>query len=563
MILAATNPDLTGPVVINGAPLSYWSGRVGENPMRYNGGLLGGILPALLLADLGGGEFDGAHLVSNFEMLNPSRNFFGKYYDLFDNVEKGKARFLEFERWWGGFHFMSEAEIHWIVDQLFIGNKLARNEARLESGRHIDLKNIRSPIIVFASHGDNITPPQQALNWITDAYTDEEEIRVRGQRIVYMVHDKVGHLGIFVSSSVAQKEHAEVASTLQTIEALAPGLYEMVIEEMREQGVDAQFVVSFHERSLQHIRDLDDGRHVEDKAFAAVERLSEFGAEVYDMFGRPMVRAAVSGPVATAVRDLNPARTQRLVFSSRNPTMRWVPGAAEIAAAERKPVAPNNPLREAEKLWASGVEQSLDLMRDVRDAAYEVMFLSIFASPTMQHLGQPRNFVRTKKDREELRWLPEVQAILLNVDRGGYVEAVIRMLILLAQARGSVRRSRLERSAQVLTADAPFSDLGAARRAAIIHEQSVIVEFVPNEAMQALPRLLVGEDERRKALATVEYIAGPLEEMEPHTIHAITSFRKVLGLPEFAVISADEPDQQRKLRTARKASPDNGSTAAE
>ena len=37
---------------------------------HYNGGLLGGILPALALADLGGGEFDGAHLVSNFELLS-------------------------------------------------------------------------------------------------------------------------------------------------------------------------------------------------------------------------------------------------------------------------------------------------------------------------------------------------------------------------------------------------------------------------------------------------------------------------------------------------------------
>ncbi|HUO54799.1 MAG TPA: DUF3141 domain-containing protein, partial [Rhodoblastus sp.] len=64
MLLAATSPNATGPVVINGAPLAYWSGRLGENPMRYNGGLLGGAVPALLLADLGHGEFDGAHLVA-------------------------------------------------------------------------------------------------------------------------------------------------------------------------------------------------------------------------------------------------------------------------------------------------------------------------------------------------------------------------------------------------------------------------------------------------------------------------------------------------------------------
>ena len=86
--------------------------------------------------------------------------------------------FLEFERWWGGYHFMTEAEIRWIVEQLFVGNRLARGEAHIERGRQIDLKLIRSPIIVFASYGDNITPPQQALNWIIDTYADENEIKI-------------------------------------------------------------------------------------------------------------------------------------------------------------------------------------------------------------------------------------------------------------------------------------------------------------------------------------------------------------------------------------------------
>jgi hypothetical protein len=72
LILAAANPEITGPLVINGAPVAYWSGRLGENPMRYNGGLLGGVVPAQFFSDLGGGQFDGAHLVSNFEQLNPS-----------------------------------------------------------------------------------------------------------------------------------------------------------------------------------------------------------------------------------------------------------------------------------------------------------------------------------------------------------------------------------------------------------------------------------------------------------------------------------------------------------
>ena len=70
-------------------------------------------------------------------------------------------------------------------------------------------------MIVFASRGDNITPPPQALNWIVDTYTDESEIEIRGQRILYTVHEEVGHLGIFVSSKVATREHTEIASILE------------------------------------------------------------------------------------------------------------------------------------------------------------------------------------------------------------------------------------------------------------------------------------------------------------------------------------------------------------
>ena len=109
---------------------------------------------------------------------------------------------------------MNEAEISWIVEQhLRRQQAVARRGAASSAAAGIDIKAIRSPIIVFASKGDNITPPQQALNWIVDTFADEHEIRMRGHRIVYMIHEKVGHLGIFVSSSIAKKEHAEVTST--------------------------------------------------------------------------------------------------------------------------------------------------------------------------------------------------------------------------------------------------------------------------------------------------------------------------------------------------------------
>ena len=129
MILAATHPGLTGPIVIAGAPLSYWSGENGRNPLRYFGGVAGGAVPALLVADLNGGKFDGANLVLNFEQLNPGKTWFRKNFDLFARVDSEATRFLEFERWWSGFYFMNDNEIRWIVENLFIGNKLTRGQA--------------------------------------------------------------------------------------------------------------------------------------------------------------------------------------------------------------------------------------------------------------------------------------------------------------------------------------------------------------------------------------------------------------------------------------------------
>ena len=42
MMMAAIRPELCGPIVLAGSPLSYWAGVRGRNPMRYLGGTLGG-----------------------------------------------------------------------------------------------------------------------------------------------------------------------------------------------------------------------------------------------------------------------------------------------------------------------------------------------------------------------------------------------------------------------------------------------------------------------------------------------------------------------------------------
>jgi pimeloyl-ACP methyl ester carboxylesterase len=522
MLVAAKSPELVGPIVLNGSPMSYWAGKVGENPMRYTGGLRGGSLPALLMADLGNGLFDGAALVQNFESLNPANSFFKKYYNLYAHVDTEAERFIEFERWWGGFCFMTEAEIRWIVENLFIGNKLASGEAILD-GERVDLKKIESPIIVFASHGDNITPPQQALNWIPDLYSSAEEIKALGHRIVYMLHDSIGHLGIFVSSKIAGREHEAITDTVRAIEALSPGLYEMILED------DAERVhIRFEPRNIDNILLLDQNRD-EEPLFAEVARMSKINSETYQRVGRPLVKALTTDESAQMMRNLHPLRTQRLVFSDKNPFMPMFDSLSNQANQDRVKLSPTNPFLAAEKIGAEIYEMQLNLYRDVRDAWAESCFFAMYTSPISRAIFHPTAEEHPLHSEIDVMKMPEIQAALANIEQGGLAEACVRMLHLLNKARGYVRRTRLERELQVLKRQDLFPDLSDQEIKKILHQQSLIVDFDQINALATLPLLLKTPESRQTALDLVMEIAGPREKMHAAALKEYGQFELLLS----------------------------------
>src|SRR5947208_790757 len=302
MILASLRPELFGPLIIAGAPLAYWAGVHGKYPMRYSGGLLGGSWLTALTSDLGGGKFDGAWLVHNFESQNPSNTLWTKQYNVYSKVDTEADRYLDFERWWGGHVNLNAEEIQFIVDELFIGNNLTAGRIQASDGTAIDLRNIRSPIVVFCSKGDNVTPPQQALGWILDLYENVDQIRSYGQTIVYTVHETVGHLGIFVSAGVARKEHGEFSSNIDLIDTLPPGLYEAIFEDKSDSAsgsdlVTGEWVMRCEARTLDDIAAMGGNDAADDRRFAAAARLSEVNLNLYRTFVQPTVRA-LSNPTA-------------------------------------------------------------------------------------------------------------------------------------------------------------------------------------------------------------------------------------------------------------------------
>jgi hypothetical protein len=385
-LLSADCQGLVGPAVLNGSPLSYWAGEAGTNPMRVAGGLLGGAWLAHLTSDLGNGRFDGAWLAQNFENLQPEKAIWEKYAQLFSHIDSERERFLEFERWWNGFYFLSREEFLAIVENLFVGNKLEEGRVRICPGCFADLRRIRNPLVIFASYGDNITPPQQALGWIPVVYRSTQALERAGQRIVYLTNPHVGHLGIFVSASVARLEHRAILESLADIEALAPGLYEMKIDNPSGDPDchRPSYSVRFEARRVEDLK-ADYPR----EAFERVREVSEFNESLYRTVLSPWMQALGNPWTADMLKWLHPMRTSRYLLSEAfNPWMRGVAALAEALAKGRRPLPEDQPWIERERAVISGITRGLESARRARDAAYEQAFSLLYGNA---NIGSERN----------------------------------------------------------------------------------------------------------------------------------------------------------------------------
>jgi len=508
LLVAGIRPDLFGPIIVAGSPLSYWAGVEGVNPMRYTGGLAGGSWMTALAGDLGNGKFDGGMLVENFENLNPSNTLWTKKYNLWANVDREGPRFVEFEKWWGHHVNLNAEEIQWIVDELFVGNRLATAEIVTREGERVDLRNVRSPIICFCSKGDNITPPQQALGWIHDLYGSDDEIRACGQTIIYAVHETIGHLGIFVSGSVAKKEHQEFASNIDLIDVLPPGLYEAVLtrktaESVHQEAIGGDWIVRFEPRTLNDIREIVQPDPENERRFATVRRVSEINLGIYRTMVQPFVKAFMTDQAAEWLKDSKHTELPFEVFSNRNPMMQPVAELADQVRANRQPASPDNPLVKWQEQVSNGIIAALDGYRDQRDAGLEKLFLAIYSSPMLQAMVgtlspdavprprpgmDPERIVRIKKRIAELK---------AGVAKGGDREAAIRALVYIGMGGAGADERSFNTLREMRSENAGMS-LQEFKQT--VREQYFSLVLDPEGALAAIPDMLPADATKRKRI---------------------------------------------------------------
>jgi hypothetical protein len=325
---------------------------------------------------------------------------------------------------------------------------------------------------------------------------------------------------------------------VKTIESLAPGLYELLIS--KDHGV---YTVAFEARTIEDILKLDDDRR-EELEFAAVAGLSEWATKTYELTWQPLIQALVTPADAEARKRFHPMRQQQYFFSHKNPLFCNIDDLAGQVREQRTPAAKDNPFVQLEQLYADCVEHSWNLYRDVRDATIELTFHALYGSPWMRRLGAARH---ARPQSHDVSKFPHVQEAIKKARVGGYAEGIVRMLVLLARARGSVRRDRLERSDRLLHARPPFSSMTLETRSRLIFEQSVIVEFCGNEAITSLADVLTDPVDRFRALNLVLDVAGPIEQMDAPTI---AMFKRCQGALLTMAREWRDPDLERRLQAS-------------
>ena len=569
MMSAAVWPELFGPLILAGAPVSYWAGN---NPMRYAGGLLGGSWLTALTSDLGAGRFDGAWLVKNFENLDPANTLWSKQYNVYAKADTEAERYIGFEKYWGGYVFLNDVEMQYIVDNLFIGNKLSTAQLLTSDGVRIDLRNIRSPIVVFSSFGDNITPPAQALGWITDLYLDDDDVRSHDQTIVFTTHDRIGHLGIFVSGSVGSKEHRKFASTIDQIDLLPAGIYRATVEDTPDDDtlLDDPYLMSVRQSNLAEIAQIVKPDPESDRRFAAAARVSEINLAFYKSTLQPWVKALSTPYTAALLEALHPMRLSYESWTSAHPWAALTHQWAERIKEQRQAVEADNPLLEAQENLSNAMERVLNNYRDRRDSIYQIWFDTVYGSPLMMALAghAPGESTPARphpgSSPEHLAFVREQMHRLDGLlNEGGLLEAALRGLFHIAKQRNSVDE-RYHNAAMRLREQYDTGEFDIEKMRAAIREQALILAHHGHKAVEAIPRLLNGQtpEEIRLVASLIKKLISAIDEQDAAPEAVVQASEEVLGLFESAARqqekeqgakAADQPAVQPALKVATQA----------
>ena len=226
----------------------------------------------------------------------------------------------------------------------------------------------------------------------------------------------------------------------------------------------------------------------DEKPFEAANVVSEFNQRLYELFGRPIVKAFANEYGAKLSREFHPLRFQRWAFSDLNPWLSWLAPAAQAVKASANRFRLDHPARQIESTVSEMTSASLDCYRALRDAAAEATFFQIYGNLDAFYLADQRGD-KTSAQPKNPRELPFVKEALASIEQGGYAEALARVGYLMAHEDVPLPLSRLHLAKELiedyrdLLPKLPFEEM---RR--IGGKQEIIARYERDKAIETLPR---------------------------------------------------------------------------
>jgi len=368
---------------------------------------------------------------------------------------------------------------------------------------------------------------------------------------VYTIHESIGHLGIFVSGSVARKQHGEFSSNIDFIDTLPPGLYEAVFEAKTADSIGADlisgnWVMRCERRTLDDIRALGGNDSADERRFATAARVSEINLALYRTFAAPLVRAMMSAPVAEWMRHIHPLRLQYEIFSDANPFMAIVKNVAGRVREARKPVANDNPHLALQGILSEQIVAGLNAWRDMTETLAERTFLTFYGSPLLQAAvgidpldKRPhRKAGKPPLHRELLQ--NRVDELKNRIATGGLRECLVRGMIYIAAARGGVDERTFAAIRRLRGAHDETSRLTLADFKTLLREQYFMLLIDEDATLAAIPDLLPSDSQvRRRAFATLRQILSASGAVTGDAAERLRRIAQLFGTEVGSAVASD------------------------
>jgi Protein of unknown function (DUF3141) len=357
---------------------------------------------------------------------------------------------------------------------------------------------------------------------------------------VYTIHQSIGHLGLFVSSGVARKEHSEFSSNIDLIDVLPPGLYEAVIEPKTDKTLNpdlaaTDWVMRCEARTLDDIRALGGNDAADERRFATAAKVSEINLALYRTFIQPSVRNVFAPVLSEWIRASHPLRLQYEIFD--NPWMASLQPMARWAQTHRQKVEPDNPILAVQEAASHGIVNALDAWRDFRDTLAERTFLAVYGSPLLQaNLGiDPFGERPSRKAGKSTLHRQFVQTRIAELKSrirvGGLRESVVRAMLYVGISRGAVDERAFEaiRRLRAVTDGGPHMTLAEFK--AMVREQFFMLLIDEDAAIAAIPALLPQDAEsRRTGFALLRSVLSTSGDITGESATRLQRIAKLMGI---------------------------------